>query len=135
MIYFSAIGISFFIIFCLTPQKITVKLRLIKGDKMHWLTRRLKELKKSKRQLAILLNVHPTRMNDLEKGDWKFQVSHIKKAAKFLEFEKEAFLDFMSGDISEKELWEYQPRLTVTQQEFDLLNAVKAVLKQEGSTK
>ena len=102
---------------------------------MHWLSRRLKELKKSKRHLALLLNVHTTRMNDLEKVTWKFQVSHIKKTSKFLEFEKEAFLDFMSGDISEKELWEYQPRLTVTQQEFDLLNAVKSVLKQESSSK
>ena len=102
---------------------------------MHWLSRRLKELKKSKRQLALLLDVHPTRMNDLEKGTWKFQVAHIKKAAKFLEFEKEAFLDFIAGDISEKELWEYQPRITVTQKEFDLLNAVKAVLEQETSSK
>lgn len=131
MIYFSAIGISFFIIFCLTPQKITIKLRLTKGGKMHWLTRRLKELKKSKRQLALLLNVHPTRMNDLEKGDWKFQVSHIKKAAKFLEFEKEAFLDFIAGDISENELWEYKARICVSQEDFQLLEAVKNFLKNE----
>ncbi|MBO7243889.1 MAG: helix-turn-helix transcriptional regulator [Alphaproteobacteria bacterium] len=98
---------------------------------MHWLTRRLKELKKSKRQLALLLNVHPTRMNDLEKGDWKFQVTHIKKTAKFLEFEKEAFLDFIAGDISESELWNYQPRICVSQEEFNLLKAIKEVLKKD----
>ena len=98
---------------------------------MHWLTRRLKELKKSKRQLALLLNVHPTRMNDLEKGDWKFQVTHIKKTAKFLEFEKEAFLDFIAGDISESELWNYQPRICVSQEEFNLQKAIKEVLKKD----
>lgn len=98
---------------------------------MHWLTRRLKELKKSKRQLALLLNVHPTRMNDFEKGDWKFQVTHIKKTAKFLEFEKEAFLDFIAGDISESELWNYQPRICVSQEEFNLLKAIKEVLKKD----
>lgn len=92
---------------------------------MHWLTRRLKELNKSKRQLALLLNVHPTRMNDLEKGEWKFQVTHIKKAAQFLEFEKDAFLDFVAGDISESELWNYQPRICITQEEFNFLNAIK----------
>ena len=98
---------------------------------MHWLTRRLKEIKKSKRQLALLLNVHPTRMNDLEKGDWKFQVGHIKKTAKFLEFEKEAFLDFISGDITEQELWNYKPRICVSQEDFQLLEAIKNFLKNE----
>lgn len=96
---------------------------------MHWLTRRLKEIKKSKRQLAFLLNVHPNRMSDLEKGTWRFQVSHISKTAKFLEFEKEAFLDFVAGDISETALWNYKPKHLVSEEEFNLLTAVKEVIK------
>lgn len=47
-------------------------------------------------------------MNDLENGAWRFQVAHIRKAAKFLEFDRTAFLDFISGDITEEELWNYQ---------------------------
>ena len=98
------------------------------GNKeIHWLTRRLNELGKSKRPLAILLEVNPARMNDLENGIWRFQASHIRKAAEFLEFDRTAFLDFVSGDITEDELWSSKPPVQISEEDLVLLKAVKSI--------
>lgn len=70
-----------------------------------WLDRRLDEIKKTKRGLAAVLGVSPARLNDYENGKWRFQANHIKKAAEFLGFDKMSFLAFVSGEISEKQLW------------------------------
>lgn len=99
--------------------------------KKHWLTRRLEELGKSKRQLALILDVNPARMNDLENGAWRFQVAHIRKAAKFLEFDRTAFLDFISGDITEEELWNYQKPEEVSSEDIALLKAVKSLASRQ----
>lgn len=95
--------------------------------KIHWLTRRLEELGKSKRQLALAIGVHPTRMNDLENGLWKFQTAHVRKAAEYLEFDRTAFLDFLSGDISEDELWNSKPQEKISEEDLALLRAVKTI--------
>lgn len=93
--------------------------------KTHWLTRRLEELGKSKRQLALAIGVHPTRMNDLENGLWKFQTAHVRKAAEYLEFDRTAFLDFLSGDITEEELWQSELQEKISPEDLALLRAVK----------
>ena len=80
----------------------------MKNDSVFWLTRRLNEINKTKLELAAVLGINSTRFSELEKGMWKFQVSHLKKVAEFLEFDRTAFLDFVSGDITEEELWNYQ---------------------------
>lgn len=95
--------------------------------KKHWLTKRLDELGKSKRQLALKIGVNPTRMNDLERGIWKFQAAHIRKVAEFLEFDRTAFLDFVSGDITEEELWNYEKPVKITDEDLALLKAVKSI--------
>ena len=95
--------------------------------KIHWLTRRCEELGKSKRQLALAIGVHPTRMNDLENGLWKFQTAHVRKAAEYLEFDRTAFLDFLSGDITEEELWNSKPQEKISEEDLALLRAVKTI--------
>ncbi len=100
---------------------------MTENKEIHWLTRRLNELGKSKRQLALLLEVNPTRMNDLVNGIWRFQASHIRKAAEFLEFDRTAFLDFVSGDITEEELWNSKPPVQISEEDLVLLKAVKSI--------
>lgn len=100
---------------------------MVESKETHWLTRRLNELGKSKRQLALLLEVNPTRMNDLVNGVWRFQASHIRKAAEFLEFDRTAFLDFVSGDITEEELWNSKPPVQISEEDLVLLKAVKSI--------
>lgn len=90
-------------------------------DKSRWLTRRLKELHKSKRQLAFKIGVNPARMNDLENGTWKLQTAHIRKVAEYLEFDRTAFLDFISGDITENELWNSKPPEKLSEEEKEFL--------------
>ncbi len=95
--------------------------------KKHWLTRRLKELGKTKADFAKKLDVNNARIYELENGLWKLQVSHIKKAAEFLEFDRTAFLDFISGDITEEELWNYEKPVKITDEDLALLKAVKSI--------
>lgn len=102
--------------------------------KIHWLTRRLTELGKSKRQLALTIHVHPARMNDLENGTWRFQASQIRKAAEFLEFDRTAFLDFISGDLTEEELWNYKKPIEVSEDDYALLKAVKSLATRPTET-
>lgn len=102
--------------------------------KIHWLTRRLTELGKSKRQLALTIHVHPARMNDLENGTWRFQASQIRKAAEFLEFDRTAFLDFISGDLTEEELWNYKKPIEVSEEDYALLKAVKSLATRPTET-
>ena len=79
----------------------------------------------------MFIDVNPTRINEYEKGMWKFQVSHLKKVAEFLEFDRTAFLDFISGDISEEELWNYQKPETVSAEDMALLKAVKSLASRQ----
>ena len=92
-----------------------------------WLTRRLKELGKTKLELASAIEVYPARFSELEDGKWKFQISHIRKVAEFLEFDRTAFLDFISGDITEEELWESKKPINITEEDLALLKAVKSI--------
>lgn len=95
--------------------------------KTHWLTRRLEELNKSKIELASVLGIDRARISEIETGRWKFQTKHIKKAADYLEFDRIAFLDFVSGEISEDELWNTKPPVKITEDDLKLLNAVKSI--------
>lgn len=105
-----------------------------KEGKIFWLERRLSELGKTKRDFAHLLGVSQSRFNDLEAGKWRFQAAHISKAAKFLEFDRMAFLDFVSGEISEDELWKAEPPIKITQEDLALLKAVKTVAARPQTT-
>lgn len=103
-------------------------------ENITWLSRRLAEIGKSKRQLALLIDVNPTRINEYEKGMWKFQASHLKKVAEFLQFDRTAFLDFISGDISEEELWQAKPEPKISEEDLALLRAVKSIATRETPT-
>ncbi len=105
-----------------------------KEVKKHWLTRRLKELGKTKSDFAKKLDVNNARIYELENGLWKLQVSHIKKAAEFLEFDRTAFLDFISGDITEDELWNYEKPVKITDEDLALLKAVKSIASRPQTT-
>ena len=91
------------------------------------MTRRLKELHKTKADFARVLDANPARIYELENDLWKLQVSHVKKAAEFLEFDRTAFLDFLSGDITEEELWNYKPQEEISSEDMRLLQAVKTI--------
>lgn len=96
-------------------------------DKIFWLTRRLKELGKTKVGLADELGVGKARFSDLETGHWKIQTHQIKKVAEYLEFDRTALLDFLSGDITEEELWKHKPDPKISAEDIALLNAVKSI--------
>ena len=100
---------------------------MTEDKKIHWLTRRLKELHKTKADFARVLDANPARIYELENDLWKLQVSHVKKAAEFLEFDRTAFLDFLSGDITEEELWNYKPQEEISSEDMRLLQAVKTI--------
>jgi transcriptional regulator with XRE-family HTH domain len=103
----------------------------MKNDSVFWLTRRLNEIRKTKLELAAVLGINSTRFSELEKGMWKFQVSHLKKVAEFLEFDRTAFLDFISGDITEEELWNYQKPEEISAEDMALLKAVKSLASRQ----
>ncbi len=105
-----------------------------KEVKIFWLERRLSELGKTKRDFAHLLGVSQSRFNDLEAGKWRFQAAHIRKAAEFLKFDRMAFLDFVSGEITEDELWNAEPPVKVTQEDLALLKAVKTFASRPQTT-
>lgn len=107
---------------------------MIKDDKTHWLTRRLKELGKTKTDFAKCLDVNNARIYELENGLWKFQVSHIRKAAEFLEFDCVKFLDFVSGDITEEDLWQAKPEPKISEEDLALLRAVKSIAARQETT-
>lgn len=94
--------------------------------KINWLSKRLKELGKTKQDLASCIGVSTARLTDYENGTWRFQVNQIGKASKFLNFDKTALLDFLSGEISEQQLWEAKP-FVITEQDKAILQAVKSV--------
>ena len=109
-------------------NKMCYDFRMMTEDKkIHWLTRRLKELRKTKADFARVLDANPARIYELENDLWKLQVSHVKKAAEFLEFDRTAFLDFLSGDITEEELWNYKPQTEISSEDLRLLQAVKTI--------
>ena len=103
----------------------------MKSNSVFWLTRRLNEINKTKLELAAALGINSTRFSELEKGQWRFQVSHLKKVAEFLEFDRTAFLDFISGDISEEELWNYRQPEEVSSEDIALLKAVKSLASRQ----
>lgn len=97
-------------------------------NKTHWLPRRLKEVGKTKVGLAKELGINQARLSDLENGEWRFQVSHVKKAAEYLEFDRTAFLDFLSGDITEDELWNSKKPLNISDEELRILSAIRDII-------
>lgn len=102
--------------------------------KTFWLSKRLKEIDKTKVELAQNLGIASVRLTELEQGRWKFQAGHIKKAAKFLDFDTDAFLDFVSGDITEEQLWAAKPPIKLTEQDLQLLQAVKSLATTKAET-
>ena len=102
--------------------------------KTFWLSKRLKEIDKTKVDLAKNLGIASVRLTELEQGRWKFQASHIRKAAKFLNFDTYAFLDFIAGDITEEQLWAAKPPVQITEQDLQLLKAVKSLATPKETT-
>lgn len=94
--------------------------------KTTWLSRRLKEIGKTKLELAEKIGCNSTRFTELELGKWKFQTNQIKPTADFLGFDRVAFLDFLSGEITEEQLWNKKP-VIITEQDMAILQAVKSV--------
>ena len=82
-------------------------------------------------QLSTEIGLAQGYISELEKGMWKFQVSHLKKVAEFLEFDRTAFLDFVSGDITEEELWNYQKPEEISPEDIALLKAVKSLASRQ----
>ena len=95
--------------------------------KIHWLTRRLDELNKTKKDFALCLGIQQSHVSAILSGIRKIQASEIKKMAEFLEFDRTAFLDFVSGDITEEELWNYEKPVKITDEDLALLKAVKSI--------
>lgn len=102
--------------------------------KTFWLSKRLKEIDKTKVELAKSLGIASVRLTELEQGRWKFQASHIRKAAEFLNFDTYAFLDFIAGDITEEQLWAAKPPVKITDQDLQLLQAVKSLATPKEAT-
>lgn len=94
--------------------------------KTTWLSRRLKEIGKTKLELAERIGCNSTRFAELEAGKWKFQTNQIKPTADFLGFDRISFLDFLSGEITEEQLWDKKP-IILTDQDLAILRAVKSV--------
>lgn len=99
---------------------------MINSDNLDWLTRRLKELGKTKGELAAVIEKPQSRLSELIKNEWDVPVSKVGKMADFLKFDKLAFLDFLSGEISEQELWQIKPEI-ITDADRQLLQAFKAM--------
>lgn len=101
-------------------------------DQDFWLTRRLKELGKTQAGLAEVIGVDRARISEIKTGRWSIQTHQIKTAAAYLEFDRTAFLDFISGDITEEELWSYKAPETVSAEDMALLRAVKSIASREA---
>lgn len=101
-------------------------------EKTNWLSKRLKELGKTKKELAEHIKVNPVRLTDYENGIWRFQVDHIKPTADFLNFDRMALLDFISGDITEEQLWNTKPDI-ITESDRQLLQAFKTMATAQAS--
>ena len=92
-----------------------------------WLERRLKELNKTKKDFASCLGIQQSHVSAILSGIRKIQAAEIKKTAEFLEFDRTAFLDFISGDITEDQLWNYTPPQQISDEDLNLLKAVKTI--------
>lgn len=102
--------------------------------KNFWLSRRLAELHKSGRQLASFLGISPTRLYEIQHGKWSFQTEHIRKAAEFLNFDSLTFLDFLSGQATEEQLWAAKPPVKISDDDLKLLQAVKSLAGNKTET-
>lgn len=99
--------------------------------KKHWLERRLDDLNKTKKDFASCLGIQQSHVSAILSGIRKIQAAEIKKTAEFLEFDRTAFLDFISGDITEEELWNYQKPEEVSSEDIALLKAVKSLASRQ----
>lgn len=99
--------------------------------KKHWLERRLDEISKTKKDFALYLGIQQSHVSAILSGIRKIQAAEIKKTAEFLEFDRTAFLDFISGDITEEELWNYQKPEEVSSEDIALLKAVKSLASRQ----
>lgn len=102
--------------------------------KKHWLERRLDEINKTKKDFALCLGIQQSHVSAILSGIRKIQAAEIKKTAEFLEFDRTAFLDFISGDITEDELWSYQSPETISKEDLALLKAVKSIASRQETT-
>lgn len=99
-----------------------------------WLERRLKELNKTKKDFALYLGIQQSHVSAILSGIRKIQSTEIKKVAEFLDFDRTAFLDFVSGDITEEELWKTKKPIKVTEEDLALLKAVKSIAARPQTT-
>ena len=99
-----------------------------------WLERRLKELNKTKKDFALYLGIQQSHVSAILSGIRKIQSTEIKKVAEFLDFDRTAFLDFVSGDITEEELWKTKKPIKITEEDLALLKAVKSIATRPQTT-
>ena len=99
-----------------------------------WLERRLKELNKTKKDFALYLGIQQSHVSAILSGIRKIQSTEIKKVAEFLDFDRTAFLDFVSGDITEEELWKTKKPIKITEEDLALLKAVKSIAARPQTT-
>lgn len=105
--------------------KIGYDFRMSNKNEKHWLERRLEELHKTKKDFALYLGIQQSHVSAILNGIRKIQSSEIKKVAEFLKFNRTAFLDFISGDISEEELWNTPLEDNITPEEREILRMIR----------
>jgi len=99
-----------------------------------WLEKRLAELGKKNYQLADALGIQHNKISQIKAGQYNFQPEHLSSVAEFLKFDKAAFIDFVAGKITEDELWAAKPPLKITEQDLQLLQAVKSLASSKTET-
>ena len=100
-------------------------------NRVFWLYRRLEEIGKTRQDLADALGVSVNRFSEMAKNKWKFGVKHLESAANVLNFNKTALADFISGTISEEQLWKSQNEKLQTDT-IPVIGYVQAGLWQEA---
>lgn len=98
----------------------------VKKNRM-WLEKRLAELGKKNYQLADVLGIQHNKISQIKAGAYNFQPEHLSSVAEFLKFDKSAFIDFVAGKITEEQLWAAKPPVKISDQDLQLLQAVKSL--------
>ena len=104
------------------------------NKKRLWLEKRLAELGKKNYQLADALGIQHNKISQIKVGAYNFQPEHLSSVAEFLEFDKAAFIDFVAGKITEEQLWAAKPPVKITDQDLQLLQAVKSLATPKEAT-
>lgn len=104
------------------------------NKKTLWLEKRLAELGKKNYQLADALGIQHNKISQIKAGQYNFQPEHLSSVAEFLKFDKAAFIDFVAGKITEEQLWAAKPPMKITEQDLQLLQAVKSLATTKAET-